>query len=88
MKSKNDSMNWNRLLSFNPYKKPALSTRKGAIFQAHPYPTKINYESIIPFILAHTQPGEVVYDSFAGTCSTGLAAASCAERKEGALIGL
>lgn len=87
MKNEDGSMNWSRLLNFNPYKKPALSTRKGAIFQAHPYPTKINYESIIPFILAHTQPGEVVYDSFAGTCSTGFAAASCIERKEGALIG-
>lgn len=65
---------------FNPYKKPAHSTRNGAIFQVHPYPTKINYKSIVPFVLAHTKPGDTVYDCFSGTCSTGLAAASCAKR--------
>jgi len=32
----------------------------------------------MPFILAHTKPGEVVYDCFAGTCSTGFAATACA----------
>ncbi|MBZ9577987.1 DNA methylase [Patescibacteria group bacterium] len=67
-------------LAFNPYEKPVRSTRKGAIFQVHPYPTKINYRSIAPFILAHAQPGDLVYDSFAGSCSTGMAAASCSEK--------
>lgn len=88
MASKDDNMNWDDLLNFDPYKRPAFSTRKGAIFQVHPYATKINCRSIIPFILAHTQPGELVYDCFAGTCSTGLAAASCFEEDEGALKGL
>lgn len=87
MKSKESITNWRYLLNFNPYKKPVFSTRKGAIFQVHPYPTKIDYKSIIPLILAHTQPGELVYDCFAGTCSTGLAAASCSETDESALEG-
>jgi DNA modification methylase len=77
-----ENKNWQDLLSFNPYKIPVSSTRKGSIFQVHPYPTKINYKSIVPFILAHTKPGELVYDCFAGTCSTGLAVASCAEKDE------
>lgn len=65
-------------LSFSPYEKPIKSTRSGAIFRVHPYPTKINFHSIIPFILAHTKPNEIVYDGFAGACSTGFAAAACA----------
>ncbi len=66
-------------LAFNPYAVPAFSTRTGPIFRLHPYPTKINYQGIIPFILAHTKPGDLVYDGFAGTCSTGLATAACTE---------
>lgn len=69
-------------LNFNPYRKPVISTRKGAIFNVHPYPTKINYKSIVPFILAHTRPSDTVYDCFAGTCSTGIAAASCVEKDD------
>jgi hypothetical protein len=67
-------------LEFDPYLAPTISTRGEAIFRVHPYPTKIDYRSIIPLILAHTKPGEVVYDCFAGTCSTGFAAAACADK--------
>lgn len=67
-------------LEFDPYLAPSLSTRGELIFRVHPYPTKIDYRSIIPFILAHTKPGEIVYDCFAGTCSTGFASAACADR--------
>lgn len=71
-----------RSLSFDPYSKVSKSTRSGPIFRLHPYPTKINYRSIIPFILAHTKPQDVVYDCFAGTCSTAFAAAACAQPEE------
>src|SRR5438105_2185567 len=59
------------------YKKPIVSTRNGPIFNAHSYPTKINTTAIVPFILAHTKPGDVVFDGFAGTGATGLAVALC-----------
>lgn len=49
------------------------SSRTGAFFRVHPYPTKINPEAIVPFLLAHTEPGDRVYDPFAGTCSLGAA---------------
>ncbi|MBU1198198.1 hypothetical protein KJ765_06870 [Candidatus Micrarchaeota archaeon] len=75
-------------LVFNPYYKPAYSSRTGALYNVHPYPTKINYESIIPFILAHTKPGDLVYDGFAGTCSTSLAAAACANPKPELIRGM
>jgi len=70
---------------FNPYTKPINSSRSGPIYRSHSYPTKINYRSIVPFILAHTEPGDVVYDSFAGTCSTGIAAAACSKKDESLL---
>jgi predicted RNA methylase len=59
------------------YKKPIASTRNGPIFNAHSYPTKINTTAIVPFILAHTKPGDIVFDGFAGTGATGLAVALC-----------
>jgi hypothetical protein len=64
-------------LSFSPYEKPIESTRSGAIFRFHPYPTKINFRSIMPFVLAHTKPNDVVYDGFAGSFSTAFGAAAC-----------
>lgn len=55
------------------YKHPIPSTRTGAIFNAHNYPTKINPEAILPFILTHTNPNELIFDGFSGTGVTGLA---------------
>lgn len=59
------------------YKNPIKSTRNGPIFNSHSYPTKINPDSIVPFILAHTKPGDVVFDGFAGSGATGIAATLC-----------
>ena len=59
------------------YSRPIASTRSGSIFNAHSYPTKINTSAIIPFIVAHTKPGDLVFDGFAGTGSTGLASSLC-----------
>ena len=77
--TKQQTATQSRPLAFDPYASPIPSTRSGAIFRVHPYSTKINHRSIVPFILAHTKPGDVVYDCFAGTCSTGFAAAACAQ---------
>ncbi len=59
------------------YSNPITSTRTGAIFNAHSYPTKVNPEAIIPFIMAHTQPGDCIFDGFAGSGTTGLAVSLC-----------
>lgn len=64
------------------YSRPMPSTRGGALYNAHSYVTKINAASIVPFILAHTEPGDTVYDGFAGTGATGLAAALCSRPDE------
>jgi 16S rRNA G966 N2-methylase RsmD len=57
------------------YANPPISTRTGPLFAAHPYPTKINPEAVLAFVLAHTSPGDLVFDGFSGSGSLGLAAA-------------
>ena len=59
------------------YDSPVKSSRTGALYNAHPYPTKINADAIVPYLLTHSKPGDVVFDGFAGYGSTALAAALC-----------
>ena len=47
------------------------------MYRAFPYPTKIAPEAIALFIAAHTRPGDTVFDGFAGSGTTGLAALLC-----------
>lgn len=51
--------------------------RSGPLYGAFPYPTKISPESIALLIAAHTVPGDTVFDGFAGSGTTGLAALLC-----------
>ena len=51
--------------------------RGGHLYRAFPYPTKIAPEAIALFIAAHTRPGDTVFDGFAGSGTTGLAALLC-----------
>ena len=57
--------------------------RTGPLFNAFPYPTKISPEAIALFISAHTRPGETVFDGFAGSGTTGLAALLCGDPTPG-----
>jgi transposase-like protein len=59
------------------YKEPLPASRTGALYSAFPYPTKISPEAIALFIVAHTKPGETIFDGFAGSGTTGLAALLC-----------
>lgn len=59
------------------YERPLGATRSGPLFNAHAYPTKISAESVALLIACHTSPGDVVFDGFGGSCSTGLAALLC-----------
>lgn len=65
--------------NWTPYNDPVESKRSGPVYNMHSYPTKIDYHSIIKYILYYTNPGDVVFDGFSGTGSTGLAAISCDE---------
>jgi hypothetical protein len=83
--------NGNRVSSL--YNEPLPSTRTGSLYTAFPYPTKISPEAIAIFIAAHTKPGDTVFDGFAGSGTTGLAALLCenpsaAMREKATRLGL
>lgn len=59
------------------YARALPATRSGPLYGAFPYPTKISPEAIALFIAAHTKPGDTVFDGFAGSGTTGLAALLC-----------
>lgn len=61
------------------YGRSLAATRGGPLYRAFPYPTKIAPEAIALFIGAHTSPGDTVFDGFAGSGTTGLAALLCAD---------
>jgi DNA methylase len=64
------------------YGTPLQASRSGSLFSAFPYPTKISPETIALFIGAHTRPGDTVFDGFAGSGTTGIAALLCQEPTE------
>ena len=59
------------------YERQLRATRGGPLYNAFPYPTKISPEAIALFIASHTNPGDTVFDGFAGSGTTGLAALLC-----------
>jgi len=56
---------------------PLTSSRGGALFCAHPYPTKIDPVAIALLIACHTKPGDVVFDGFGGSGTTAIGALLC-----------
>ncbi|WP_379540896.1 DNA methyltransferase [Teichococcus cervicalis] len=59
------------------YAAPLPASRKGALYNAFSYPTKISPEAIALFLAVHTKPGDTVLDTFGGSGTTGLAALLC-----------
>ena len=59
------------------YERSLPASRSGPLYGAFPYPTKISPEAIALFIASHTNPGDTVFDGFAGSGTTGLAALLC-----------
>lgn len=59
------------------YTRALPADRTGPLYGAFPYPTKISPETIALFIAAHTKPGDTIFDGFAGSGTTGLAALLC-----------
>lgn len=59
------------------YQKPLSATRSGPLFNAHAYSTKISPESIALLIASHTNPGDLIFDGFGGSCTTAVGALLC-----------
>lgn len=47
------------------------------VYRAHSYHTKVPYQAIVPSILHYTEPGDLIFDGFAGSGMTGVAAQWC-----------
>ncbi|MGM8286710.1 DNA methyltransferase [Clostridium perfringens] len=65
---------------WNPYNSPIESHRGNSIYNAHSYPTKIDYRSIMKYILFHTKAGDIVMDPFSGSGTAGVAAIQCGKQ--------
>jgi len=60
-----------------PYASDVSEGKNNPIYNAHSYHTKVPHPAIMRYILHYTQPGDIVFDGFAGTGMTGVAASHC-----------
>jgi len=60
-----------------PYASDVSEGKNNPVYTAHTYHTKVPHPAIMRYILHYTQPGDVVFDGFAGTGMTGVAAQAC-----------
>lgn len=65
-----------------PYVADVSEGKTHPIYLAHSYHTKVPHRAIMRYILHYTEPGDLVFDGFAGTGMTGVAAALCGNRGE------
>ena len=60
-----------------PYSKDISVGKNDPIYTAHSYHTKVPHQAIMRLLYYYTQPGDIIYDGFAGTGMTGVAAGMC-----------
>ena len=60
-----------------PYASDVKVGKSNPVYTAHTYHTKVPHPAIMRYILHYTQPGDIVFDGFAGTGMTGVAAQAC-----------
>ena len=60
-----------------PYASDVSEGKNNPIYMAHSYHTKVPHPAIMRYILHYTQPGDIIYDGFAGTGMTGVASNFC-----------
>lgn len=65
-----------------PFTADVSEGKNHPIYNAHSYHTKVPHRAIMRYMLHYTEPGELVFDGFAGTGMTGLAAQLCGNRPE------
>ncbi|WP_108775978.1 DNA methyltransferase [Lactimicrobium massiliense] len=62
-----------------PFASDVSEGKSDAIYTAHSYHTKVPYKAIMRYILHYTEPGDIVFDGFAGSGMTGIAAQMCGQ---------
>lgn len=60
-----------------PYSEDISVGKNDPIYTAHSYHTKVPHQAIMKLLFYYTQPGDIIYDGFAGTGMTGIAAGFC-----------
>ncbi|ADG05162.1 DNA methyltransferase [Kyrpidia tusciae] len=70
-----------------PFAADVSEGKNDPIYNAHSYHTKVPHKAIMRYILHYTRPGDIVFDGFAGTGMTGVAAQLCGDRKEVESLG-
>lgn len=60
-----------------PYASDVKVGKNNPVYTAHTYHTKVPHPAIMRYILHYTEPGDIVFDGFAGTGMTGVAANAC-----------
>jgi len=66
--------------SKEPFAADVSEGKNDPIYNAHSYHTKVPHKAIMRYILHYTEPGDIVFDGFAGTGMTGVAAQLCGDR--------
>lgn len=70
-----------------PYAADVSEGKNNPIYMAHAYHTKVPHPAIMRYILHYTQPGDIVFDGFAGTGMTGVAAQLCGSKEDVEILG-
>jgi hypothetical protein len=70
-----------------PFAADVSEGKNHPIYNAHSYHTKVPHRAIMRYILHYTEPGDLVFDGFAGSGMTGVAAELCGDRKEVEALG-
>ncbi len=60
-----------------PFASDVSEGKNDPLYAVHTYHTKVPYKAIINYILHYSDPGDIVFDGFAGTGMTGVAAKAC-----------
>lgn len=71
-----------------PFAADVSEGKTDPIYMAHTYHTKVPYRAVMRYILHYTKPGDIVFDGFAGSGMTGVAAQMCNNEKVLANLGI
>src|SRR5690554_1923151 len=66
----------------SPYAANVSEGKNNPIYNVHSYHTKVPHPAIMRYILHYTQPGDIIFDGFAGSGMTGVAATLCAKPEQ------
>jgi predicted RNA methylase/rubredoxin len=70
-----------------PFAADVSEGKTDPIYNAHSYHTKVPHKAIMHYVLHYTDPGDIVFDGFAGTGMAGIAAQLCGSKESVESLG-